>query len=315
MSLREPTNQLIKFLLLFLPDETLHYCDSLIIYSGTVSLSSSLQLHPDTLMELKLQLERELKSIMIKYSHYIRHIRLCVKEKGVSVEDLCTDLLSMPATSIPEQELSLLSGQRAELEKAVSINGIFNILITKYASFLDYDIFQFIVDTYQIDSGQEELKYSENLEAYLEKHKVSEFVAINPSLKKYIDSTELTIKVDVDLTFRMAGIKNLKIVIAKILKIKPAALRLLDIKDGCILVTLLIPVPVADSIFNKHTFLSRQQTKKFEELPVLWLECNGCRFDFGAKALEINYETGLGAPLPNYQYHSTTYETAQATKL
>ena len=243
-------------------------------------------LHPDTLMELKLQLERELKLIMIKYSHYIRHIRQCLKEKGVSVEDLCTDLLSMPATSIPEQKLSLLSGQRAELEKAVSINGIFNILITKYASFLDYDIFQFIVDTYQIDRGQGELKYSEHLKAYLEKHKVSEFVAINPSLKKYNDSKELTFKVDVDLTFRMANIIKLKIVIAKILGIKPAALRLLDIKDGCILVTLLVPASVADFVFGGCMVLNIHQIEEFQALPVLWLECNGRRFNFATKALD-----------------------------
>ena len=227
---------------------------------------------------------------MIKYSRYIRHIRQCLKKKEVSVEDLCTDLLSMSATSIPEQKLSLLSGQRAELEKAVSINGIFNILITKYASFLDYEIFQFIVDTYQIDCGQEELKYSEHLKAYLEKHVVSEFVAINPSLKKYVDSKELTFKVDVHLMFSMANILNIKKVIAEILGIIPAALRLLDIKDGCVLVTLLVPAPVADFVFNRWTVLNRQQIKEFQKLPVLWLECNGCRFDFAAKVLEADDE-------------------------
>lgn len=61
-------------------------------------------------------------------------------------------------------------------------------------------------------------------------------------------------------------------------------LRLLDIKDGCVVVTFLIPLPVAEFFFNKHTGLGKQQEKQFQALAVLWLECNDCIFHFADDA-------------------------------
>lgn len=243
-------------------------------------------LDPNILKDLKLQLERELTSIMTKYTHYVRHIRLSLKDKGVSAEDLCSDLLTMPATSHTEQDLMLLSAHKAELEKLVSLNGIFNFLVTEYASFLNYDIFQFIIDTYKLDHGQEELKYPEQLKAYLEKHKVSEFIEVNPLQKKSTAvSTELTLKIDIELTTRMSKIIDLQKAIAKILHLNHAALQLVDIKNGCVAVTFLIPTSVAESVFK---IITEKQEEQFRTLAVTRLECNGCIFIFAAKNIGDN---------------------------
>lgn len=246
---------------------------------------------PDIHRDLKLQLQSALKSIMRKYTLYVRHIRLSLRDKGVSVEDLRSDLLTMPAISQAEQELSLLSAHKAELKSAATLNDIFDLLVTEYASFFDYDIFQFIVETYHIDHGEEELKYPEQLKAYLYKHKLSEFIEINPLLKKYTAaSTEFILKIDIDSTSKMSKISDLKTAIAGILGLNSATLQLIKIQDGCVVVTFLIPTPVAELIFNKQTVLTVKQEGQLQAMEVLWLKCNECTFNFATKILEHSDE-------------------------
>lgn len=260
--------------------------DNSIPSAQTDSPCSLASLDADTLGDLKLQLKSDLLAIMTKYSLYVRCIRQSLKDKGVSAEDLCSDLLTMPATNQAEQDLSLLSSHKAELEKAVSINGIFNFLTTEYASFLDYDIFEFMVETYEIDNGQEKLKYPQHLNDYLNKHKVSEFVEIKKDLLNISTaaaSKELVLKFDIESTSKLAKIVDLKSAVAKSLGLRSATLRLLDIKDGCVVVTFLIPTPVAEIIFSKDTCLTAQQQQEFQAMAVRQLECNDKTFDFTTK--------------------------------
>ena len=192
--------------------------------------------------------------------------------------------MTLSAFNHTEQNLILVSAHEAELEKATDINAIFNLLNREYASFLNYDIFDFILTQHQLDHGQEELKYPEHLKAYLERHNVSEFVKVNPLFKKYTDtSKELVLKIDIESSSKLAKLKNLKDAIADILELKSATMRLLDLKDGCVVATFLIPTPVADRVFSKHPVLTDQQQAAFQKLPVFQLECNDYLVDFTAK--------------------------------
>ena len=222
---------------------------------------------------------------MEEYTLYVRCIRQSLKGK-VSPEDLRSDLLAMPATDYSVQELSLLSDHKAELEKAVTINAIFDFLIDKCVSFLNYDIFQFMVKTYSIDHGQEELKYPELLKDYLEEHRVSDYLEIKArsDYPRKSCSKKLVLKMDIHLTSKLSRINDLRTAIAEVWGMKPAALEILDIGDGCVMVTFLIPTPVANVIFNSHTILTRQRKKKIQALAVLSLECNGCKFSISPSA-------------------------------
>ena len=53
----------------------------------------------------------------------------------------------------------MLSDMRAEIENAGSVIKIFNILSSKYASFLDYDIYKRILKKYGRNENREELNY------------------------------------------------------------------------------------------------------------------------------------------------------------
>ena len=210
----------------------------------------------------------------------MRQIRETLQANGVTAEDLSANLLNFSAFNHTKQEIILLSAHKAELERANNLYEVFSILSTEYASFLNYDIFQYIIDTYQIDHGQEELKYHEHLKAYLEKHKVSEFIELNPHLKEVTaGSSKLILKVDVESTCRLSKIKDLESAVAEILNLNSATLQLLDISNGCVVVTFLIPTPIAEIVFHKHTVLTKKQVKILQAESILRMECNGYIFE------------------------------------
>ena len=246
--------------------------------------SSIASLDPDMLDDLRRQLKREFVRITNQYSFYVSCIRETLQEKGVSPKDLGSDLITKPAFNNTKGKPTLLSTHKAELEGATDLNTIFNLLATEYASFLDYEIFQYIVD--HIDEGQKELKYAEHLEAYIKKLKISEFIEINPQLETLTKSSKIFLKIDIESTSEVIQIKTLKSAVADILGIKSAAIRLLDIKDGCVAVTFQIPTPIVDAIFNKNTTLTEEQLEKLRAFSVLQLQYDDYLFDFTGKNLK-----------------------------
>jgi hypothetical protein len=213
-----------------------------------------------------------------------------------------------------------LSFHDEDLAKAGDLYDIFIILTTYYASFLDYDIFQFILEKYHklIDPDQEELKYPDHLKAYLAKHKVSEFVGINPLLKNLPDiSAELTLKLDIDATRESTLLKTLKAAIANILDIPSYTIRLLDIKEGCIVVRFLIPAQVAELTFSKNFILTEKQEKQFQAQAVQWLQCNGCTFNFNTLSKDLDGVSDQGAEVQvnRYAYQPTRYMYSGSNKV
>ena len=243
----------------------------------------SASLDPAILKELTLQLDKELDTIIKQYGSYVTSIRRALKTKGVCAKDLSSDLQTVSAFNHAKQKRLLLSAHETELKRSEDLNDVFNLLAKEYASFLNYGIFEYIIETYDIDKDNEKLKYPEKLKAYIKRHKISEFVKINPLLESFVDTSEqlsLILKVDIDATCRLAKIKDIETELADILELKPVALRIYDVKDGCVVVKFLIPRPVAEVIFNRDTVFTEDQTQQFQALRAKWLECNGFKYIF-----------------------------------
>ena len=183
--------------------------------------------NPDVQEDLKIQLERNMQHIITCYSAYIRCIRESLEAKCVSAEDLIYYLLTASAFSHTYQQIMPLLTHEEDLTKATNMYKIFNFLAKEYASFLNYDIFQFIVKVYSIDNGQEEFMYPEHLRSYLLRHKLSEFVSIK--LAKWAASEKLILLMDIGVTSRLTMIADLKPCIARILGISLGSLELMDI--------------------------------------------------------------------------------------
>lgn len=120
------------------------------------------EMDPKMKKDLEFILDKNLKEIITKYASYVDCVRECVEEKGVTPEKLQTYLLSLPATT-RAQELTLLSDKKKELLETKTITEIFNFLITECTSFLNYDIFQRMLEKYKVDTDQEELQRSQTL--------------------------------------------------------------------------------------------------------------------------------------------------------
>ena len=248
---------------------------------------SSVQLDPKVKMDLKFILNRNLKEIINKYAKYVDCLRARIEEKGVTPKALRTFLLCLSASS-SEAELALISDKKKELEKAETIADIFSFLTTECASFLNYEVFQDIIENYDVSVDHEKLKYPDNLLAFAEKHKISEIAAIIPRLPVPNDASELIVKLNVENTCKLAKVFDLKSSIAKILDVFPSALIIFDIKDGCVVVKFYIPAFVAGTIFTPNTVFTPQQEDVFRSASVLWLECNGHKFQFSEEGETVS---------------------------
>ena len=229
------------------------------------------------------QLRRSLKEIGSQYASYIRCIYTSLEARGVTTKDFTAYLLKLPALKVdPADQQQLLAGLRTELGKAESITDIVTLLDENCASFLDYGIFDDIVKEYgigenQTDKNREKLRYPEHLKAYAEKHKLSELIKIIPELgKPTSDSEEVTLKFEINLSkYRLANLLELKSIVSDILEIQESSLRLLSIKDGCVIITFQIISSVAHFAFRRGKSLTIQQIKGFRDLSAIWIKFRG----------------------------------------
>ena len=189
--------------------------------------------------------------------------------------------------------------KKDKIERADSIHRVFEVLTTDCCSFLNIDIYKSIMKKYDIKAETEDLRYPNHLIDYIHKHKISEFLSINPRLKTIPDSLKkLTLKFDVKDTSKIAKVCNLKRCIAGILNLPPSALQLVDIEKGCVVVTFLIPTEVADYIIST---LKDQQIADIQELSVKWLKC-GDNILFGLEGIYL-YHLNKNFNFPFYNQY------------
>ena len=210
-------------------------------------------------------------------------------KKGVTVEHLRTYLLKLPAfaCTADDKKNTLLAGVKAELKEADTIHKIFDLIGEEYTTFLNYDVFNFIYDKYCPDMEHEDLKYPEYLRAYINQHNIKEFFEINPKLEKCTAAyKKLQFKLDIEPTCKIAKIVDLEPKIASILGVKPSALRLVSVEEGCVIVTFLVPAFVADAILPADKKMTTDEAIALRALSVLWVQCGDYREEVNVEELK-----------------------------
>jgi hypothetical protein len=245
----------------------------------TIVVDSGHILHPEVPPEVPLEVRKDLRfvlegkrdAIMNRFACFVLSLCTHVKESGVSVENFRTWLLQLPAFASDHHD-TLLSGVRAEMRKADTINKLFDLIGEGYTSFLNYGILDSILSKYCKDVDCEDLKYPEHLEAYINEHNVTEFGLVHPQLVKISTTSEkLCFKFDIEKTRKIGKVLELGPQIAKILKVLPSALQLFSVEEGCIIVTYLIPVFVAEKVFTEGK-MTMEQWAAFRALSVQWVK-------------------------------------------
>ena len=276
---------------------------SSLVASPQPSASSTLplDLDPDIRKDLVHQLKLNRDQIICRYANYVSCLCDCVKEKGVTVEHLRTYLLKLPAftgCSDDKQENVLLSDVKNQLKDADTIHKIFDLIGEERTSFLNYDVFKFILEKYCSDVKHEDLKYPEHLKAYVDQHSIKEFFEINPSLEKCTASCKkLQFKLDIEPTCKIAKIIDLESAIASILGLRPSALHLIGVAEGCVVVTFLIPAFVADVLFPADKKMTAEEARRFEALSVLWIRCGAYREEIGSRDKQEQVKEMLICPI------------------
>ncbi len=270
--------------------------------------------HPDSdiYIDLKQQLEINLENIQYQYASYVSNIRTSLQKNRVSCEELRAHLLNMPVFQKDKgtKQLKLLSSKAAKIEKASSINDIFKILSLECCSFLDFGIFKSLVKHYDLDKRQEAFRYSEHVDDYMKRHKIKEFVMINPSLGKLSDDSEkLTLKFDISMTTELGKVMNLKAAVAKILGLRASALQLLDISEGCVVVTFLISKLVSQSLLSSgEDAFTKECVSELQALSVVWLKLKDTVIDV-ARIVRENREGSVPLSGKSVQYTLGSIET------
>ena len=252
---------------------------STIAFAGTTSTDKSYVPDSNTLQDLEQQLKLNFKKINRRYTSYVHNIRTSLKKEGVTASELCAHLMTMSEFSgESEEQKAALSAEREELKKTTTIDEVFILLSEKHASFLNYDIFQSIQEDYGI---KESTNYPEHLEKYIKMHKIKEFADINPLLETFTDaSKKMVLKVNIESTRSLAKVVDLQMALANVLGVRKSKLKLFNVKEGCVLVTMLIPAQLADLIFTSDKKFTTKEVKELQALSITWLECNGCMFNF-----------------------------------
>ena len=250
--------------------------------------TSDSDLDPEVKEDLKMELKLRLKAIKDQYASYVSYIYESIKDT-VSVESLRVYLLDLSALDCDkdedEERYKLLYAMKTKLRQAKSIHDIVISLQEDCATFLHYDVFHFIQKKYKI-AVSEELNYPEHFKAYINKHKVSEFFAINPKLEKFPTSEKLILKFNIPHTSRVAKVIDLKVAIAEVLNLKPSALELVSVDKGCVEVTFLVSSFVAAFIVKELS--SKSKIEEFQALPVVWLNCGPHHFDFNGEDIQTD---------------------------
>ena len=240
-------------------------------------------LDPDTQRDLRRQLDRNFNRIIEKYASFAESLCDAVTDTGVTVKKFRNYILNLSPYGAGyiyygAEKPKLLDHVKAEIKMADSIIDIFQVLTTECCSFMNVGILQSIMTKYKIGQNSDSLRYFDHLKCYLENHKISEFIMINPKLDRFKNSDTLILKFDTDLSSSITKVLDLKSAIANILGLEStAALHLLSIKEGCVVVTFSILSTVAESVFARG--LTAKQEADIRALSVLWLECGDYKLE------------------------------------
>ena len=224
-----------------------------------------------------------------------------IEKEKISLEELILYLCDVSVYYFNKREQIsqgyLPHDVRLKLDEAKSIWQIFAIL-KDVSSYINYGIFQSIIQHFFKNSPAtiEAFKlslYDEQFKNFIKKHTVQEFLKINPQLEEYCteDSSKLIIKLDVEHTEKLATIVNIKDCISIILGLP--VLRIIDIKQGCVKVTVFLPTSVTRAIFHRATNFTADQIERLKYQSVMWLQCNGFTFDARNNYLPVATVTSL----------------------
>ena len=255
--------------------------------SCTVHVSA---LDPKVYIDLQYQLMTHRDTITTQFASYVLEVYGRIKAKQIDLNEIKQFL---------GNKLDL------DLEGANSLHDIFRLL-RKHSktsfNFLNYHIYESLRDKFIPEERDESFNYPDYLKDYANKHRLSEFLEINPKLKEIDSNTSsniLRIKFDIRASDKLINVLELQISLAPLLEVMPSALQILSIEQGCVIVTFLIPAHVAKVAFQHIREFTPEQLSR---LSVKWIKLGDSEkvSTEGKGEQHTDYYIHVGSGVPNY---------------
>ena len=207
---------------------------------------------PDgTVEDLKHVVRVEFKRIRQKFLTLQTVVREYMRSSKVPLDDIVTHVLEYVEVFDPEIDKKVRLLQEKHLRCVASTDELF-IVLGKRWNFLECDMLIRIAEHYGDDVIHKKVEdYHRDLKEFLENRKISELPedlslsscgnGVYEHVVMKLDQNDPTLK----------EIKELKSKICEILDIMPSTLLIVDVKNGCVEVTFLIPVRIAQYVFGK----------------------------------------------------------------
>lgn len=221
--------------------------------SRQISINNSMLSESET-EDLRYRINTDVEKMKFNFAT----LQTNVRQKIGDHKDLATHVLGMDILSADDAEL---------VGNATSTNEVFNI-ISKYWSFIDYDILKNIADTFLShchDHEQEMSKYNELLRQFCER-RISELPLNFLSTGTDAEEAEKAIVILNMKDPSLEKIRDVKAAIADILNKPPSKFTIYDIGPGSVILTLLVGAEMIE-MFEK-TVLSEEQVDKLQKINV-----------------------------------------------
>jgi hypothetical protein len=213
------------------------------------------------------KLSRDYTSILAKFATLQTSTCKSLNERNISAETVADCALSLAMYKSDDVPQPLLPEQQDRLEEAKSIEKIF-ILLRKHKliSYFNYGILKQIIDTY----GSEDDKY--RLKEYVDEFQMfcrRKVIEVPSMISECTSRTRKVFKVLItaDMSATLADIEAAERKIADILGLAHSVLTVHEITPGSLVLTLSIPILIADKIFPlQASQLSRMEANGFTVL-------------------------------------------------
>jgi hypothetical protein len=210
------------------------------------------------------RLSRDYTNILAKFATLQTSTRESLNKQNISTERVADCVLALAVYKSDDVPQPLLPEEQDRLEEAKSIERIFFLLRKhKLISYFNYGILKHIIETYGSEDDKCKLReYVDEFQTFCRR----KVVEVPPVISECTSPTRRIFKVLItaDMSATLADIEAAERKIADILGLAHSVLTLHEITPGSLMLTLSIPILIADKIFPlQASQLSRLEANGF----------------------------------------------------
>ena len=195
------------------------------------------------------KLSRDYKNILTKFAALQTSTCESLNEQNISTEKVANCVLTLAMYKSDDVPQPLVPEAQDRLEEAKSIERIFILLRRhKLISYFDYGILKLIIETYGSEDDRHRLKeYVDEFQMFCRR----KVVEVPPVISECTSSTRKVFKVLItaNMSATLADVEAAERKIADILGLAHSVLTVHEITPGSLVLTLSIPILIADKIF------------------------------------------------------------------